>query len=226
MPSPVAVGILGGSGPAGRGLGARLAAGGIEVVLGFRDRDRAESAAASVLAGSPGRRLPVVGGTNEDAAGQPLVVLATPWDGAVATVRRIESLLGKVVVSMVHAITRVGGEFQALVPVRGSMAATVQAALTKSSVSAAFHHLSAGAIDDLDECLDADVLVCADDPAAAEPTVELIESIDGLRGVIAGLLASANAVEAITAVLLNVNVRYKAHVAIRLAGLGGLAGAG
>ena len=149
------------------------------------------------------------------------VVVATPFEGAAATVRALrEPLEGKVVVSMVNAITRVAGEFQALFPVRGSVAATLQAVLPKSRVSGAFHHLPAGALSALEEPLDADVLVCADDAGAAEETVSMVDSIPGLRGVRAGTLASATAVEGITPVLLNVNVRYKAHVAVRLAGLG------
>lgn len=219
MGAPRSVGILGGSGPAGRGLGLRLAAAGWEVVLGSRARERADEAAANALAGAA---LPLRGGTNEEAAAQAVVVVATPFDGAAATVRALrEPLEGKVVVSMVNAITRVAGEFQALVPVRGSVAATLQGVLPASRVSAAFHHLPAGALGALDERLDADVLVCADDDEAGDATVAMVDSIDGLRGVRAGTLASATAVEAITPVLLNVNVRYKAHVAVRLAGLGG-----
>lgn len=217
-----AVGILGGSGAAGRGLGLRLAAAGWDVLLGSRAVERAEEAARTALDGAGGRDLPLRGGTNEDAAAQPVVVVATPFEGAAATVRALRDPLGgKVVVSMVNAITRVAGEFQALLPVRGSVAATLQAVLPDSRVSAAFHHLPAGALAALDEPLDADVLVCADDPEAAEATVAMVDAVPGLRGVRAGTLASAAAVEAITPVLLNVNIRYKAHVALRLAGLAG-----
>jgi NADPH-dependent F420 reductase len=218
MGSRGAVGILGGSGPAGRGLGLRLAASGWEVVLGSRARERAEEAAASA---GQAAGVTLRGATNEEAARLPYVVVATPFDGAPATVRALkEHLEGKVVISMVNAMTRVAGEFQALLPVRGSVAASLQSILPKSRVSAAFHHLPAGTLAALDEVLDADVLVCADDEAAGEETVAMVDSIPGLRGIRAGTLASASAVEAITPVLLNVNIRYKAHVALRLAGLG------
>lgn len=217
-----AVGILGGSGAAGRGLGLRLAAAGWEVVLGSRAVERAEEAAQLALEGAGGSSLALRGGANEEAADQEVVVVATPFDGAAATVRTLRrSLEGKLVVSMVNAITRVAGEFQALLPVRGSVAATLQGVLPASRVSAAFHHLPAGRLADLGERLDADVLVCADDAGAAEATVAMVEAIPGLRGVRAGSLASATAVEALTPVLLNVNIRYKTHVAVRLAGLGG-----
>lgn len=220
--APGSVGILGGTGPAGRGLGARLAAAGMPVVLGSRTSQRAEEAAGAVLGSPGGKGLPLRGGANEEAAAADLVVVATPFEGAVATVGQLaEVLTGKVVVSMVNAITRVGREFQALVPVRGSVAATLQAELPGARLAAAFHHLPAGELAALERPLDADVLVCADDGATAARVVELVELVPGLRGVRAGTLASANAVEALTAVLLNVNRRYRAHVALRLSGLGG-----
>lgn len=217
MTTPQAVGILGGTGPAGRGLATRLAAAGIEVVIGSREAARAAEVAADLA-----RHGTVRGAENAAAAGAPLVVVATPWEGAAATVRELAGALsGKVVVSMVNAITRVGTEFQALVPVRGSMAATLQALVPAARVSAAFHHLPAGQLADMGHDLDADVLVCADDRAAADETVALVDAIAGLRGVHAGSLGSANAVEALTAVLLNVNRRYKTHAALRLTGLAG-----
>ncbi len=216
MALPGSVGILGGTGPAGRGLALRLAAAGIAVVIGSRDEGRAQEVAAQ-LAG-PG---PLSGAANRVAASADAVVVATPWEAAAQTAGELADVLaGKLVISMVNALVRVGREFQAVVPVRGSMAATLQAVLARSRVTAAFHHLPAGDLADLARPLDADVLVCADDPAAGEETVALVEAIAGLRGVLCGSLASANAVEALTAVLLNVNRRYKAHSAIRLTGLG------
>lgn len=214
------VGILGGTGPAGRALGTRLAANGVEVVLGSRSLERGEEIAAEARAAWPDHILLLRGGTNEDAATCDIVVLATPWDGAVATVIELAAVLeGKLVVSMVNALTRVGREFQALVPVRGSIAATVQAALPKSMVTAAFQHLPARELGAIDQELEADVLICADNAAGANGTATLVEAMPGLRAVQAGSLASANAVEALTAVLLNVNIKYKSHVALRLEGL-------
>jgi hypothetical protein len=210
------VGILGGTGAAGRALATRLAAAGVAVVIGSRDAARAEEVAAQIAATGTLR-----GAHNAEAAACELVVLATPWEGAVATARELAApLSGKVVVSMVNALSRIGNEFQALVPVRGSMAATVQAAVPAARVTAAFHHLPAGALAALEHPLCADVLVCADDEEAGAATCALVEVIPGLRAVRCGSLASANAVEALTAVLLNVNRRYKAHAALALTGLG------
>ena len=214
------VGVLGGTGPAGRGLATRMAAAGLEVIVGSREPGRAEEAANAVREAVAGDAA-VRGATNAEAATADLVVVATPWDGAVATAHDLQdALAGKVVISMVNAIARVGREFQALIPVRGSLAATLQAELPRSHVTAAFHHLPAGDLLDLSRSLSADVLVCAADEAAAATTIGLVNRIEGLRGLHAGSLASANAVEALTAVLLNVNRRYKAHASIRLSGLG------
>jgi hypothetical protein len=214
------VGIVGGTGPAGRGLGARLAASGSVVVLGSRDAARAGSAADEIRDRWPERDLEISGRANEEAARADIVVLATVWDAAVSTaVSLAPQLAGRVVVSMANAIIRVGPEFQALVPVRGSIAATIQAAVPGCRVTTAFQHLPAARLGQIDTALDADVLVCADDVDAAEATVRLVESIPGLRGLRAGSLAAANAVESLTAVLVNVNVRYRAHATLRLAGL-------
>jgi len=216
------IGILGGTGPAGRGLAVRLAAAGDDVVIGSRDADRAAGVAADLVAAWPDRRLTVGGVSNEDCAGADLVVVATPWDGAVATVKPLaDALAGKVVVSMANALLKEGREFLALVPPRGSVAATLQAVLPRSLVSASFHHLPASEMEKLDAPMAADVLVCSDHREASEATVALVDRIEGLRGVDAGSLSQAAAIEAFTAVLITVNIRHKVHAAVQLSGFPG-----
>ena len=213
------IGILGGTGPAGRGLAVRLAAAGDEVVLGSRDAERAADVAAGLVEAWPDRSLAVTGASNEDCAAADLVVMATPWDGAVATVKPLAgALAGKVVVSMANALVKEGREFLALMPPRGSVAATLQAVLPKSLVSASFHHLPASEMEKLDVPMAADVLVCSDHPEASEATVALVDRIEGLRGIDAGSLSQAAAIEAFTAVLITVNIRHKVHAAVQLAG--------
>jgi len=214
------VGIIGGTGPAGRALAARLAASGARVMLGSRDAARADAIAAEVRAAWPGHELALSGVGNDAAARREIVVLATPYEAAAETVLDLEDALsGRVVVSMVNAIARVGKELQAVIPARGSVAATLQAAIPRSSVTAAFQHLPARDLAAIDRALDADVLVCADSESAASATAVLVEAIPGLRAVHAGSLASAGPVEALTAVLVNVNIRYRSHVALKLTGL-------
>jgi len=216
----VDVGILGGTGPAGRGVAVRLAERGVEVTIGSRDAGRAASVVGEVLARWPGLDLPLRGADNAAAAAADLVVVATPWDSAVATVRSLrEPLAGKVVVSMANALVKDGREMLALVPPRGSVAAAIQAALPDSQVAAAFHHLPASEMEDLESGLEADVLVCSDHAAATAATVGLVGHMRGLRPLDAGSLSQAAAIEAFTAVCITLNIRHKAHSTLRMAGI-------
>jgi len=87
---------------------------------------------------------------------------------------------------MVNALVRVGREFQPILPARGSIAATLQAELPKTFLTAAFQHLPAGDLASLDKDIRADVFVCADNNDAAKKTIALVEVIAGLRGFHAG----------------------------------------
>jgi NADPH-dependent F420 reductase len=216
----VRVGILGGTGPLGRGLAVRLAAAGIDVVIGSRDPERAETMSAELLGAWPSRRLSVLGAANTTAAGADLVVLATQWEAAVTTARAHQpELQDKVVVSVANALVRHGRELHALIPARGSLTAAVQAVLPGSFVAGAGHHLPAEPLANLDVDLEADVLVCADAPQAKQATMDLFGLIPGLRPLDAGSLASAGPVEAFTAVLATLNIKYRARSTVRLSGL-------
>lgn len=216
------IGILGGTGPAGRGLAVRLAAAGETVVVGSRDPARADAVSADLRGAWPDHDLGITGAANHDAATCGLVVVATPWDSALATVAPLAGALdGKVVISMANALVKEGRAFLALLPPRGSVAASIQAVLPGSSVSAAFHHLPASEMERLGAALRADVLVCSDHPAATAATLALVDRIEGLRGIDAGDLAQAAPIEAFTAVLITVNIRHKVHASVQLAGLDG-----
>ena len=138
------IGILGGTGPAGTALGARLASVGYEVVLGSRSTERAAEVRDEIVGRWPDLHLAMDAADNADAAAAPIVVVATPWDSAATTAHaHAGQLAGKVVISMGNALVRLGGEFQPLVPPRGSVAAHVQAAVPEGRVVAAFQHLPA-----------------------------------------------------------------------------------
>ncbi len=118
------IGILGGTGPAGTSLAARLASIGYTAVIGSRSKYRAMEAATPWP--SAGRTLAdsLQYGDNDAAADCDVVVIATPWDSAATTAQEhADALAGKVVISMANALVRVGHEFQPLVPPRGSVAA-------------------------------------------------------------------------------------------------------
>jgi NADPH-dependent F420 reductase len=215
------LGIIGGTGPAGRGLALRLASVGMAVAVGSRDPARAQAVVAEAAAPWGARITGSLSGvSNEEAAGAALVVLATPWDSAVGTARQLAGALeGKVLISMVNALAKEGREMLPLVPARGSMAAAVQAALPRTKVAAAFHHLPAREMEDLDSGLIADVLVCADDAEATAETMSLVERIEGLRPLDVGSLGQAAAIEAFTAVCVTLNMRHRAHSTLKLAGI-------
>lgn len=216
------VGVLGGTGPAGTALAARLSSIGYNVVIGSRSIERAEEKVKAIRDAWPALNLSLHGGSNEESAMCDIVVLATPWDSAATTVREhSEALRGKVVISMANALVRVGHEFQPLVPPRGSVAAHVQAAVPDSQVVAAFHHLPAKELGHLGDPIDSDVLICSDNKAAIETVSEMVRRIPGCRPLDSGELSNATAIEAFTAVLLQLNIRYKTRVALKLNGVTG-----
>ncbi len=211
---------MGGTGPAGRALATRLASVGFDVVIGSRSAERAGGICEELRSRWQDRSLPLRGGANPDAAACPLVVVATPWEAAATTAASLApQLAGKVVVSMANALTKVDGEFQAVVPPGGSVALGVQQAVPDAHVTAAFHHLPARTVGDLEQPVVGDVLVCGDDDEAVEVTSGLVRRIPDLRAVHAGGLSSAAPVEALTAVLVGINARYKARASVRLMGI-------
>jgi NADPH-dependent F420 reductase len=210
----VSVGILGGTGDQGRGLARRLAMAGNRVIIGSRDAGRAAAAAASV--GSPPQ---VTGAANEEvAAAADLVIAAMPWEGHADLLGRLAGELeGKIVVDCVNPMAfDQRGAYPIPVP-EGSAAEQAAAVLWGSTVVGAFHHVSATLLLDPDVTdLGQDVLVLGDDRHATDLVQALAERIPGVRGVYAGRLRNCGQVEALTANLISVNRRYKAHAGLRV----------
>jgi 8-hydroxy-5-deazaflavin:NADPH oxidoreductase len=210
----LAVGILGGTGDQGRGLARRLAMAGNRVIIGSRDPGRAAAAAASV--GSAPR---VAGAANEEAArAADLVIAAVPWEGHSDLLARLAGTLeGKIVVDCVNPL---GFDARGCYPVgvpEGSAAEQAAAVLPGSTVVGAFHHVSATLLLDPEVAeLDQDVLVLGDDRHATDLVQALAERIPGVRGVYAGRLRACGPVEGLTANLVAVNRRYKAHAGLRV----------
>ncbi|HEY2172831.1 MAG TPA: NADPH-dependent F420 reductase [Mycobacteriales bacterium] len=216
----LAIGVLGGTGPQGRGLALRFALCGLQVLIGSRDESRAATAADEVNRSLPsGAARPARGEDNAGvAAHADLVVVAVPWDGHAATIEALRpSLAGKIVVDCVNPIGfDERGPYPLDVP-EGSAAQQAAALLPDSRVVAAFHHVSAVLLADPDvprvEC---DVLVLGEDRAATDTVRALADLVPGLHGVYAGRLRNAGQVEAFTANLIAINRRYKAHAGIRI----------
>jgi hypothetical protein len=215
------IGILGGTGPAGTGLAARLAALGHTVVIGSRDRERAERIVADLQERWGDRVKTLDAGTNPQAADADVVVIATVWDAAAPTARYVsDKLAGKVVVAMANGLEKKGSEFVAVLPDEGSIAEAIQAAAPGARVVAALQHVPARALGDLDRELDSDVLVAGDDDEARTIVLDLVEQIPGLRAFDAGSLRNARGIEAVAAPLLTINLRHKGEATLHISGAG------
>lgn len=214
----LSVGILGGTGAQGRGLGYRLAVAGHRVVLGSRDPARARAAAAE-LAGMPRvAPTPVTGADNRAACDTDVVIVAVPWQGHGQLLSELsEAVAGKIVVDCVNPL---GFDERGPYPLTvddGSAAQQAARLLPDARVTAAFHHVSAVSLSDPGiERVATDVLVLGDDREAAATVQALATRIDGMRGIFAGRLRNAGQVEALTANLIAINRRYRAHAGIRI----------
>jgi NADPH-dependent F420 reductase len=216
--SGLTVGILGGTGDQGRGLAYRFARAGQRVVIGSRDAARAQAAAFEVAA-LPGVTGLVTGADNAATAStSDVVIIAVPWLAHADTLTPLaQPLAGKIVVDCVNPLGfDAQGPF-ALAVSEGSAAEQAAARLPDSRVCAAFHHVSAVLLaDPAVESFALDVLVLGDDRAAVATVAALAERIPGMRGVYGGRLRNAGQVEALTANLIAINRRYKAHAGLRL----------
>ncbi|MGW0834515.1 NADPH-dependent F420 reductase [Streptomyces prunicolor] len=210
--SGLVVGVLGGTGPQGKGLAYRLAKAGQKVIIGSRAADRAQAAAEELGHG-------VEGADNaETARRSDVVIVAVPWDGHGKTLESLrEELAGKLVVDCVNPLGFDKKGAYALKPEEGSAAEQAAALLPDSRVAAAFHHLSAVLLMDTEIAeIDTDVMVLGEERADVEIVQALAGRIPGMRGVFAGRLRNAHQVESLVANLISVNRRYKAHAGLRV----------
>jgi NADPH-dependent F420 reductase len=210
------VAVLGGTGPQGRGLARRFATGGIKVVLGSRTAERAEQVARDLAATDGGD---ITGADNKAAAGvADIVLVVVPWEGHAELLSSlVAELRNKIVVDCVNPLGfDKSGPFALHVP-EGSAALQAQALLPGSIVIGAFHHLSAVLLEDPEVTnLDTDVLVMGDDRDAVDAVIGLAAVLPGVRGIFGGRLRNAHQVEALTANLIAINRRYKAHAGVRI----------
>jgi NADPH-dependent F420 reductase len=222
--STATVAVLGGTGPQGRGLAARLAAAGQSILLGSRDGDRAAEVAEQVAgraAAVAGTAVSVRGGSNADVAeAADLVIVAVPFAGHAATLAEAAGpLAGKVVIDCVVPMAfDAQGAYVLDVP-EGSVTQQAAALLPGSRVVGAFHHLSAVLLEDLAHDLQGDVMVVGDDREATDTVQALAGRLPGMRGIYAGRLRNARQVEALTVNLVSVNRRYKVHAGLRITDL-------
>jgi len=219
------IAIVGGTGPEGSGLALRWARAGESVIIGSRDAERARAAAAQI-AEKAGALASIEGAENVTAVKMcDTVVLTVPFGGQADLLKQLKPSFrsGTVLIdATVPLATAVGGRPTRLLGVwQGSAAEQAQDVVGKNvSVAAAFHSLSATVLDS-DEDVDCDVIVCSDDDHARQVASELAVKIPGVRPVDGGKLENARIVEAMTALLITLNIRHKVHAAgWRVTGLG------
>jgi 8-hydroxy-5-deazaflavin:NADPH oxidoreductase len=206
----VRVAIVGGTGPFGRALATRLIDARVEVAIGSRDADRAQEAA---------RELGGLGATNAEACrGADLVILAVNADAALAAARELKDAIGTTPVLSVASELDFAKDGVRPSPEATSLAERIQSEL-EAPVLAGLHSLAASTLG-ADEPPDEDAFVCGDEAEAKAAALELAGQLTSGRAFDAGPLAGARALEGLTAVIVNLNKRYKGHAGIRVTGLG------
>ena len=220
---PDQVTVIGGSGALGTGLALRLAAAGVPVVIGSRDAGRAEEAAARIREQVP--EAQVEGLENGPAAeASEVVFLCVPFRNQSETLTNLRNHLreGQLLVdATVPLAAAVSGKATRMLGVWQGSAAQQAAEMAPDGVRvvAALHTVNAPGMKDLDQALDEDVLVCGDRREDKARAAAYIELIPGLRCVDAGRLEMARTAEALTALLIGINARYKTHAGIRITSL-------
>ncbi len=202
------VAVVGGTGSFGQAVAKRLLAAGVDVVIGSRDSERARKSAAT---------LGAAGAANRDAVREvDLVLLAVKAEAAVETARELREAIGQTPVLSVAAELSFGPGGVRPTEEAVSVAQRIQDAL-EAPVVAGLHSLAAASLSQAPA--DEDALVCGDDAGAKTLALDLAGRLVSGRAIDAGPLASARALEGMTAVIVNVNKRYKAHAGLRITGL-------
>ena len=209
------IAIIGGTGPEGKGLAARFAVAGNDVIIGSRSAERGEEAAHEIGVLT---RKKLSGAANAAAArAAEVIVVTVPYSGQADTLTSIATDVGnKIVVSTVVPLQFSRRRVAMMDIAAGSAAEEAQELLPDARVVGAFQNLAAAHLLDIAHPIDGDVIVCSDDAAALTAIIELAESIEGVRGVNAGPLHVSRYVEGITALIVNINRvnKIEAHVKV------------
>jgi len=217
------IAVIGGTGPAGTGLALRFVRAGEKVIIGSRDAARAQQAAEKIRQ-RVGPQAQVSGLENSAAcAASDLLVLTVPFEGQAELLKQLKSAIrpGSILIdATVPLAASIGGRATRTLGVWQGSAAQQTAELVPKGVSVvgAFHNVSADVLNG-EENVDCDVIVCSDDPAATQITMELAAKIPRIRAIDGGKLENARIVEQITALLIGLNIRHKGHGGVRITGL-------
>jgi 8-hydroxy-5-deazaflavin:NADPH oxidoreductase len=226
------IAIIGGTGDQGKGLALRWARAGFKITIGSRSAERAATAAEEMraLLNRDGYQDGAIGGAIDGsinggaAASASIVVLTVPFAAQIPTMKEIRGSIqpGSVLIDVTVPLeSAVGGRPARTLGIWAGSAAEQCAELTPEGVQvvSGFHNVGAAALADLDHEVECDIIVCGDDKSAKERTRPLVEAIPGCRYIDGGALANSRTVEAMTALLIGINIRYKAHTGIRITGI-------
>ena len=215
------VSFVSGTGPAGFGLAARFARAGDEVVIGSRSLERAEEARAMVLEHVPDARVTAAENAAAVEAGD-VVFLTMPAPAQRQSVEAVAgALAGKIVVSMSNPVQVDEGRVTTFIPAAGSLAEEVQELVPTARVVGAFHEIHVRKFAKLDRRIDSDTIVTGDDDLAKQAVMRLCGHVEGVRPIDGGGLRLTRFVEGFVAVLISINLRYKAGTSLRITGLPG-----
>jgi 8-hydroxy-5-deazaflavin:NADPH oxidoreductase len=227
------IAIIGGTGDQGKGLALRWARAGFEIIIGSRDLERARTATAEMRAmlaafGSGGGSIKLDGldgATNADAAANAsIIVLTIPFAAHISTLKEIREKIqpGALIVDVTVPLEpAVGGKPTRVLGVWAGSAAEQcrELAPEDARVVSAFQNAGAEALADLDRDVECDIIVCGDDKESKQRVRPLVAAIPGCRYIDGGPLANSRTVEAMTALLIGFNIRYKTHTGLRITGI-------
>src|SRR5215475_14244611 len=221
------IAIIGGTGDQGKGLALRWARAGFEIIIGSRDRERAKTASAEMRAALAGAAssVNIDGAANADAAANAsIIVLTIPFAAHISTLKEISEKIqpGALIIDVTVPLEpAVGGKPTRILGVWAGSAAEQcrELAPEGAQVVSAFQNAGAEALADLDREVECDVIVCGDDKESKQRVRPLVTAIPGCRYVEGGPLANSRTVEAITALLIGFNIRYKTHTGLRITGI-------
>jgi len=201
--------IIGGTGPQGRGLALRLALSGIKVIIGSRDRLRAEEVSKELNQLLPENKNLIQGFDNSQAISisDEFVILSVPWEGHNSTLNSIkDELKGKILIDIVVPLDR-NDPKKVEMPIEGSATEAAQKILGEQiPVIGALHNVSAHILNNLECKINCDILVCGNNLEARLKVIELIKNGLQIKAYNAGDIKSARCIEAITPILIRINV--------------------
>lgn len=206
------IAIIGGTGDQGFGLALRWVKAGESIIIGSRIREKAETAVKRLTA-ILGNYYSISGLENKEAVSKAdIVVLTVPFNGLFDILKSIRNYLKQnciVVDVTVPLASTIGGKpTQTITPWQGSVSEMIAEMLPNVKVVSAFKEISAEALQDIQNPVESDTIVCSDDDNAKKTIIELAEKIPNIRGIDGGGLENSRISEYLTAFLISVNIKY------------------